>query len=401
MPETQQRAVDYKAACALIAERTKQCHELSDRMMALPTYANYSATMQAYGAALPNTKSRAALERWSAEPNTRRLVAAKNEAAEVYYSERKAMWDEYNELKSGAYNRACIIRNNYGLYPDYYQYPMGRPADAPEVVRVVPRLIHKCPAADCVGFLNEDWTCGLCSTHVCADCEVIKTSDEHTCDRTQVASVKAVRREAKPCPKCAALISKIDGCDQMWCTQCQTAFSWNTGAIETHVIHNPHYFQWMRVNRGAQPGPGDGACGVMRIAHRLAALRIDKLLVAFRRFVHLRGVDMEKYRLIINTNEQPEWRNILRVRRMLGEFDDTKWQRMLQKNEKDTHKARSWHQLLEMFTTAGIDIIGQILTSRDVGAIEHQLTTLSEFTKAASDKLCKIYKCKSPNMSLT
>jgi hypothetical protein len=46
----------------------------------------------------------------------------------------------------------------------------------------------------------------------------------------------------------------------MWCTQCHTAFSWATGAIETN-IHNPHYHEWLR-NRGARGRTiGEVQCG--------------------------------------------------------------------------------------------------------------------------------------------
>jgi len=40
--------------------------------------------------------------------------------------------------------------------------------------------------------------------------------------------------------------SVVRNCDQMYCTQCNTAWSWKTGIKETGRIHNPHYYEQLR-----------------------------------------------------------------------------------------------------------------------------------------------------------
>ena len=133
----------------------------------------------------------------------------------------------------------------------------GLPAlHQPEAVPKKRVVVKACPAPGCRGFLAEDFSCPMCSINVCKDCH--ETLEEaHVCNADTVASVKALAAEARPCPTCASSISKIDGCDQMWCTQCQTTFSWRTGLKEQGLTHNPHYYEFMRRNGGMPRAPGD------------------------------------------------------------------------------------------------------------------------------------------------
>ncbi len=57
-------------------------------------------------------------------------------------------------------------------------------------------------------------------------------------------------------------------CDQMWCTSCNTAFSWKTLKIVNGTIHNPHYFEYMRQNGQRDRDPLDIQCG-QEVNHRI------------------------------------------------------------------------------------------------------------------------------------
>jgi hypothetical protein len=120
-------------------------------------------------------------------------------------------------------------------------------------------FVRKCADPECRGFVTSKWNCGLCQKKTCMDCHEIKCDDEHCCDPNTVETVKLLKTDTKSCPGCQANIFKIDGCDQMWCSQCHTAFSWRTGNIETK-IHNPHYYEWRRQNGGLEREPGDVQC---------------------------------------------------------------------------------------------------------------------------------------------
>ena len=110
------------------------------------------------------------------------------------------------------------------------------------------KYVARCPSKSCNGFVGDDMKCGICSIMVCPDCQQqVDSSSSHTCDESEIATAKMLKLETKPCPNCKVLIYKTDGCDQMWCVECHTAFSWTTGEKETK-IHNPHYFEWLRKN---------------------------------------------------------------------------------------------------------------------------------------------------------
>lgn len=119
-----------------------------------------------------------------------------------------------------------------------------------------------CPAPDCRGFLSSGWKCGMCQTKVCPDCHVIKRLgdkkddekqnevDGHKCKLEDVETAKLLAKDSKNCPKCGVSIFRISGCDQMFCTNCNTAFHWKTLTIINKGIHNPHYFQWLNQQNG-------------------------------------------------------------------------------------------------------------------------------------------------------
>jgi hypothetical protein len=159
------------------------------------------------------------------------------------------------------------------------------------------QFTRPCPAPDCRGMLNAAFRCAICAARVCRQCLEIKAdagldardADEaearHNCNPDAVASAAALKQSTKPCPNCAALIFKIEGCDQMFCTACNTPFLWSTLAIlRTGFIHNPHYFEFLDHLR--QQGVADPAAVVLRNAEGAAApagAQNDPCSVAARR----------------------------------------------------------------------------------------------------------------------
>lgn len=128
------------------------------------------------------------------------------------------------------------------------------------------KFIMPCQKENCKGFLSSHYKCGVCQDYCCSRClDVVgplEALPDHECDQGKIATAEFIKSNTKPCPNCGTRIHKINGCDQMWCTSCKTAFSWNKGEILNGTVHNPHYFQYMRDrNNGVIPRqPGDNPC---------------------------------------------------------------------------------------------------------------------------------------------
>lgn len=129
------------------------------------------------------------------------------------------------------------------------------------------RYVHKCPSNNCHGFLSTQLKCELCNIWVCSECREIKGTnrdDAHTCNPEILETIKLLNNDSKPCPTCSSIIYKIEGCNQMFCTECHVAFDWTTLRIQTGLIHNPHYFEWQRRvnnNEFIERNPNDILCG--------------------------------------------------------------------------------------------------------------------------------------------
>ena len=141
------------------------------------------------------------------------------------------------------------------------------------------KFVFPCPADDCRGYLSTQYKCGYCSLYTCPRCHEIvghNRDDPHTCDPNSVASAEEIKKTCKGCPSCGVPIQKISGCDQMYCTECRIAFSWNTGKIDsTGNIHNPHFYQQMQRENGGQAprNPQDILCGGLINYYQFGSIR--------------------------------------------------------------------------------------------------------------------------------
>jgi hypothetical protein len=267
------------------------------------------------------------------------------------------------------------------------------------------QFIRSCPNEDCRGYLTTQWRCDLCHVRVCKECHEIRgdPEDGHVCKPENVQSALALARETRPCPNCGARISKIDGCDQMFCVVegCHTAFSWRTGRVERGRIHNPHYYEWLRNNSpdGQIPRePGDDPCGgggnralpgyhAVRARVRETGITFPDMDAIHRVLLHIQYAEVPT----VNPRNVEDTFSDLRVRYLIKEIDLNTFKQQLFRRHKAMEKKQTQYELYEMLLGVGSDLFRKYMTSLEIGTIRTEFEALRKYFNAASHAIAKRY----------
>ena len=245
----------------------------------------------------------------------------------------------------------------------------------------------KCPSGGCRGFLFDDWVCGICNKTFCKMCHE-EALDGHVCDENLVKTVKLLKRDTKPCPKCNVPIHKIDGCSQMWCTQCHVAFDWRTGLIETGRIHNPHYVNFVNRTREYSDIP----CGGCPTYQELKRNRATSDLLD----VHLEVTRLQR-ELVYRFGYLFENHHRLRIEFLLDEISEEQFKRELQKREKANDKTRDIRDIYQMFIDTVSDALRRfVMKTNTIYEIRSELHAISIYTNNVIQDIRNRYTSRLP-----
>jgi len=285
--------------------------------------------------------------------------------------------------------------------------PIGTDVDGSGEKKEVRQFTQKCPVEDCRGFLSSAWKCGTCQTWVCPDCLVPKGKDKdspHTCDEDVKATAALIKKETKPCPKCGMGISKIDGCDQMWCVSCQTPFSWTTGRQVFGVVHNPHYYQWLRGQNGGEAPrvAGDIPCGGLVGYYQL----VQVIPGEFRKEVEqIHRTTAELTDTILRNyprlDEVPD-NGDLGIEYTLKALSMEDWKKALWARETKREKGLDLRGPLDLFTNVSSEVLRRMAQrpSREefVGLLQ-QLRALRDYVNGEMEKIGRRYGNMTPKIT--
>jgi hypothetical protein len=251
-----------------------------------------------------------------------------------------------------------------------------------------------CPALDCNGMLSTQYKCGICEMFACHEClEIIGESKtaEHTCDPNNVASAAAIKAETKQCPGCHNRIYRVEGCSQMWCTGCHTAFDWNTGKkVVSERLHNPHWLEYQRtINGGAAPRtPEDVPCGGICSRNQVNTSIVTKInkvrnpcynayysttdpLADTLRSIH-RVVENITLNDVRETRIQIQGLRDFkeqRVKFIVGEMTKAQLSAYIFRSDKTRQKNTEMLNVYELLSAVGIDLFNRMLANKNEGEV--------------------------------
>ncbi len=251
----------------------------------------------------------------------------------------------------------------------------------------------KCFDEKCPGLMNETGICITCEKKSCTKC-FEKLTDNHECNPDTLETIKMLKEDTKPCPKCFVPIHRLAGCYQMWCTNCHTTFHYNTGEILNEKIHNPHYVEWMQKQNINTDG---GNCNLDNRVysfqhkskkHSKSASNILRAIYHIELTIIRYHVDrkIQKYSNTQNSDR------ILRCQYLTGKTTENRFKQQLFMNHKQAMRWNDVKNLFQFLADAMKSILEEYLVKSSLTRVRTQIENLFSYFTTERIRLHNIYQ---------
>lgn len=255
-------------------------------------------------------------------------------------------------------------------------------------------IVFPCPCQDCRGFVNNG-ICGVCKTNICTKCREKKNTN-HVCKIEDIQSISLLMTDSKQCPRCCTMIYRTQGCNHMYCTNCQTHFDWVSGKV-IQISTNGHYLNLQRYSQNvpvrenvsvkepnACENDNDGNGRGFSLYYDRVSIdnidisQMDQVIIQciWHDSNAIRLVKRKKYNETDLESDTREALQELQIRFMLGEITEVIWRRHVYQHYQRKTLALLYADILNIYLST-IDMFQSALLSNSY----EQYSILEQYTK--------------------
>lgn len=205
----------------------------------------------------------------------------------------------------------------------------------------------------------------------------------------------------------------VKNCNQMFCTQCHTAFDWRTGKVDNGQIHNPHYYDYLNnlnvANRNINLCFNNDLINLIYIKNNINRILKNskevfiykgnnlynrnnyetKISDIHRSHGHITNVELFTINPVIDNKQ-------LRMDYLVNNIDEKKFKIILQRREKANEKKNEINMILRTYLDIVKDLLNSTMefnTIKELTEFDRSVEQIRNYINDSLIKISKRYNC--------